>query len=125
MHCNILCKNEGTLIICIHLNRHGGAIGCEAQASIISRIQHELGLSHKCSNTAGVEHCHIGIASGIHSGKSSVNRRSNIPHYILPSRINTQVKKTRRAFVMTTTALLTLNKQCKKACEEIYMMSNT
>jgi len=26
---------------------------------------------------------------------------------------------------MTTTALLTLNKQCKKTCEEIYVMSNT
>ncbi|XP_018342964.1 PREDICTED: mutS protein homolog 4-like [Trachymyrmex septentrionalis] len=36
-----------------------------------------------------------------------------------------QARKHRRSFTMTTTALLTLNKQCKTACEEIYMMSNT
>ncbi|KAL0130729.1 hypothetical protein PUN28_002386 [Cardiocondyla obscurior] len=36
-----------------------------------------------------------------------------------------QVRQNRRSFTMTTTALLTLNKQCKSACEEIYMMSNT
>ncbi|KAL6432804.1 hypothetical protein ACFW04_006284 [Cataglyphis niger] len=36
-----------------------------------------------------------------------------------------QARKNRRSFTMTTTALLTLNKQCKNACEEIYVMSNT
>ncbi|XP_011877521.1 PREDICTED: mutS protein homolog 4-like isoform X1 [Vollenhovia emeryi] len=36
-----------------------------------------------------------------------------------------QARKNRRSFTMTTTGLLTLNKQCKSACEEIYMMSNT
>ncbi|XP_014474027.1 PREDICTED: mutS protein homolog 4-like [Dinoponera quadriceps] len=36
-----------------------------------------------------------------------------------------QVRKNRRSFTMTTAALLTLNKQCRKACEEIYVMSNT
>ncbi|XP_072757634.1 mutS protein homolog 4 [Anoplolepis gracilipes] len=36
-----------------------------------------------------------------------------------------QARKNRRTFTMTTTALLTLNKQCKTACEEIYVMSNT
>ncbi|XP_029169725.1 mutS protein homolog 4-like [Nylanderia fulva] len=36
-----------------------------------------------------------------------------------------QTRQNRRSFTMTTTALLTLNKQCKKACEEIYVMSNT
>lgn len=37
----------------------------------------------------------------------------------------TQARKGRRSLTMTTMALLTLNKQCKKACEEIYLMSNT
>ncbi|XP_025269482.1 mutS protein homolog 4-like [Camponotus floridanus] len=36
-----------------------------------------------------------------------------------------QARKNRRSLTMTTTALLTLNKQCKKACEEVYVMSNT
>ncbi|EGI61704.1 MutS protein-like protein 4 [Acromyrmex echinatior] len=36
-----------------------------------------------------------------------------------------KARKNRRSITMTTTALLTLNKQCKNACEEIYMMSNT
>ncbi|KAM0733913.1 MutS protein-like protein 4 [Formica fusca] len=36
-----------------------------------------------------------------------------------------QARKNRRSFTMTTTGLLTLNKQCKNACEEIYVMSNT
>ncbi|XP_018317051.1 mutS protein homolog 4 [Mycetomoellerius zeteki] len=53
-----------------------------------------------------------------------IPRGSNMIISDLPAEF-IQARKNRRSFTMTTTALLTLNKQCKDACEEIYMMSNT
>ncbi|RLU22266.1 hypothetical protein DMN91_004544 [Ooceraea biroi] len=59
---------------------------------------------------------------------SIIPRGSNIAMSELPAEFiqaSHRVRKNRRSFAMTTMALLTLNKQCKKACEEIYVMSNT
>ncbi|XP_020285016.1 mutS protein homolog 4-like [Pseudomyrmex gracilis] len=75
-------------------------------------VKHKLLLSLEHSVNLGY---HINVA---------VPRNLNMKISDLPAEF-IQARKNRRSFTVTTTALLTLNKQCKKACEEIYMMSNT
>ncbi|XP_018401348.1 PREDICTED: mutS protein homolog 4-like [Cyphomyrmex costatus] len=75
-------------------------------------VKHKLPLSLEYNINLGY---HINIL---------IPRGSNITISNLPAEF-IQARKNRRSFTTTTTALLTLNKQCKNACEEIYMMSNT
>ncbi|KAG5327604.1 MSH4 protein, partial [Pseudoatta argentina] len=75
-------------------------------------VKHKLPLSLEYSINLGY---HINVV---------IPRGSNMTISDLPVEF-IQARKNRRSITMTTTALLTLNKQCKNACEEIYMMSNT
>ncbi|XP_011702971.1 PREDICTED: mutS protein homolog 4-like [Wasmannia auropunctata] len=75
-------------------------------------VKHKLPLSLEYNTNLGY---HINAA---------VPRGLNVTMSDLPAEF-IQARKNKKSFTMTTTALLTLNKQCKKACDEIYMMSNT
>lgn len=48
--------------------RHGGAIVCEAQTSIISGTQCESGLPHQRCRASKSEHEDLRFAGGIYSG---------------------------------------------------------
>nr|XP_012233135.1 PREDICTED: mutS protein homolog 4-like [Linepithema humile] len=75
-------------------------------------VQHKLPLSLEYNANLGY---HINVI---------VPRGQDVKISDLPAEF-IQARKSRRSLTMTTMALLTLNKQCKKACEEIYVMSNT
>ncbi|XP_025075394.1 mutS protein homolog 4-like [Pogonomyrmex barbatus] len=75
-------------------------------------VKHKLPLSLEYNINLGY-HINVVIPRGLNM------TISNLPAEFI------QTRKNRRSFTMTTTGLLTLNKQCKTACEEIYMMSNT
>ncbi|XP_071555070.1 mutS protein homolog 4 [Temnothorax nylanderi] len=75
-------------------------------------VRHKLSLSLEYNTNLGY-HINVIIPRGLNM------KISDLPAEFI------QARKNRRSFTTTTTALLTLNKQCKKACEEIYMMSNT
>ncbi|KYN19241.1 MutS protein like protein 4 [Trachymyrmex cornetzi] len=75
-------------------------------------VNHKLPLSLEYNVNLGY---HINVV---------IPRGSNMIISNLPAEF-IQARKNRRSFTMTTTALLTLNKQCENACVEIYMMSNT
>ncbi|EFN83847.1 MutS protein-like protein 4 [Harpegnathos saltator] len=78
----------------------------------VSAVKHKLPLSLEYNVNLGY-HMHVVVPRGLDIAISDLSAE-----FI-------QVRKNRRSFTMTTTALLTLNKQCRKACEEIYVMSNT